>query len=62
MTKRPVPYANQRYPTTEAEILGQLEASNKEGRLLLYCDEVAFTKHTNLERDWSRMYFNLEVE
>ena len=62
LVKKPVPLENQRYPTTEAEIVRKLECSTKEGRLILYCDEVNFTKHTNKDKDWARMHFNIELE
>jgi hypothetical protein len=62
LVKRTAPLANQRWPTTERDIVRQIEASDREGRILIFCDEVMFTKHTNQARDWSRMHHNIEVE
>ena len=62
LVKKPASISKQRYPTTEAAVLQKIEASNKEGRIMLYTDEVMFTKHTNQGRDWSRMHLNIEIE
>lgn len=62
MTKPNDPDSKCKYSITPASICEQLSQSAAEGRLILYCDEVCFTKHTNQGTDWSRLHMNISVD